>query len=165
MARSTTRTTLNSSIPVPPLLETERVQLVPFIPAIHAEIFDSAFAKDAAAISKYLPGTWNSTAEFLHFVESYIRRDPSGVLFAIIDKTQPSTDPRVPAGRIAGVIGWLYASTKNRSLEMGPVIVLPAFQRTFVSANAIGLLLQYVLDVPAAGGLGFRRVAWSAHTR
>ena len=154
---------LNSSIPVTPLLETERVQLVPFIPAIHAEIFDSAFAKDAAAISKYLPGSWSSTAEFLHFVEAYIRRDPSGTLFAIIDKTQPATDARVLAGRIAGVIGWLYGSTKNRSLEMGPVIVLPEFQRTFVSANAIGLLLRYVLDVPAAGGLGFRRVAWSAH--
>lgn len=154
---------LNSSIPVPPLLETERVQLVPFIPAIHAEIFNDAFAKDAAAISKYLPGSWNNITEFLRLVEGVIRRDPTGTLFAIIDKTKPPTDARVPTGRVAGIIGWLYGSTRNRSLEMGPVIVLPEFQRTFVSANAIGLLLQYVLDAPAAGGLGFRRVAWSSN--
>ena len=154
---------LNSSIPVTPLLETERVQLVPFIPAIHAEIFYGAFAKDATTISKYLPGSWSNITESLHFVEAFIRRDPTRTLFAIIDKTKPSTDVRVPVGRIAGIIGWLYGSMRNRSLEIGPVIVLPEFQRTFVSANAIGLLLRYVLDVPASGGLGFRRVAWSAH--
>jgi len=46
--------------------------------------------------------------------------------------------------------------------ELGPVIVLPEFQRTFVSMNAIGLLLKYVLDLPAQGGLGYRRVQWTA---
>ncbi len=145
---------LNSSIPVPPLLETERVQLVPFIPAIHAEIFYGAFAKDAVVISKYIPGSWSDITETLHFVEAFIRRDPTRTLFAIIDKTKPSTDVRVQAGRIAGIIGWLYGSTRNRSLEIGPVIVLPEFQRTFVSANAIGLLLRYVLDVPRGWGAG-----------
>ena len=33
---------LNSSIPVPLLLETERVLLVPFVPALHAEPFAAA---------------------------------------------------------------------------------------------------------------------------
>lgn len=154
---------LNSSIPVPPLLETERVQLVPFTPALHAELFADELAKDAAVVSRYLPVSWSGLSDVLHFVETVSRRDPAATLFAIIDKTKPSADARVPAGRIAGVIGWVHASVQNRALEFAPVVVLPAFQRTFISANAIGLLLKYVLDAPAAGGLGFRRVAWSAN--
>ncbi|KJA23103.1 hypothetical protein HYPSUDRAFT_54529 [Hypholoma sublateritium FD-334 SS-4] len=159
---------LNSSIPVPALLETTRVQLVPFTPALHAQLFADELAKDAAAVSRYLPMSWSSLADVLHFAETVIRRDPTATLFAIIDKTRPPAEgdgaaAPVPAGRIAGVIGWVHGSVQNRALELAPVVVLPAFQRTFVSANAIGLLLKYALDAPAAGGLGFRRVAWSAN--
>ena len=153
---------LNSSIPVPLLLETERVLLVPFIPALHAEPFAAELAHDAAAVSRYLPISWTGLADVLQFVETVMRRDPAATLFAIIDKTRPG-DARVPAGRVAGVIGWTHGSLANRALELAPVVVFPAFQRTFVSANAIGLLLKYALDTPAAGGLGFRRVAWSAN--
>lgn len=42
------------------------------------------------------------------------------------------------------------------------VIVFPAYQRTFVATNAVGLLLQYGLDAPSQGGLGLRRVQWQA---
>jgi RimJ/RimL family protein N-acetyltransferase len=42
-------------------------------------------------------------------------------------------------------------------------IIFPAFQRTHVATNAIGLLLLYALDPPPAGGLGLRRVAWQCH--
>jgi hypothetical protein len=43
------------------------------------------------------------------------------------------------------------------------VIVLPLYQRTFVSTHAIGLLLDYALQKPGDGGLGLRRVQWMAH--
>ncbi|KAF9467591.1 hypothetical protein BDZ94DRAFT_1248489 [Collybia nuda] len=40
--------------------------------------------------------------------------------------------------------------------------MLPAFRRTHVTSNAIGLLLHYTLDLSTAGGLGLRRVVWMA---
>ncbi|KAF8841930.1 hypothetical protein BDN67DRAFT_900429, partial [Paxillus ammoniavirescens] len=42
------------------------------------------------------------------------------------------------------------------------VVVFPKFQRTHLTTNACGLLLQYVLDISAFGGIGIRRVQWQA---
>lgn len=59
-------------------------------------------------------------------------------------------------------------------------MILPAFQRTHVLTNAVGLLLHYCLELPVAAlslpsitaaqrtqrfgpGLGLRRVQWQAH--
>jgi RimJ/RimL family protein N-acetyltransferase len=47
------------------------------------------------------------------------------------------------------------------------VLVFPERQRTYVTSNAIGLLLRYCLELPSGPqrpGLGFRRVLWTAHT-
>ena len=154
---------INSSIPVPPLLETPRVALVPFIPSIHAETIHNAMIAEPA-MTKFLPFDWPTLRDFLVFIEMYLRRDPASALFTIIDKTKSPDQFVHPTivGQIAGMIGWIHGSPQNLSLEMGPVMVLPEFQRTHVSANAIGLLLKYMLDLPAEGGLGFRRVAWAA---
>lgn len=153
---------LNSCIPVPPLLETSRVQVVPFVPVLHGELFFEAYHKESAALSKYFP-EWTTLPSFLVFIETLMRQDANNVLFIIIDKTKPSADARAPAGRIAGLIGWLHASPSNLTVEMGPVLILNEFQRTHVAANAIGLVLKYVLDTPAQSGLGFRRVSWYTH--
>jgi len=49
------------------------------------------------------------------------------------------------------------------AVEIGHILTLPAFQRTYVTSNAVGLLLHYALDTPSAGGLGLRRVFWQAN--
>ncbi|KAF9483157.1 acyl-CoA N-acyltransferase [Pholiota conissans] len=152
---------VNTNIPVP-TLETARVQLAPFIPAIHAKSFYTTFKQDQADIERYLPISWPTFESFLSMIENFVRQDPTSTLFTIIDKTKEPTHPGI-AGQIAGLIGWLHASPANLTYEIGPVIVLPAFQRTFVTANAVGLLLRYALDLPAEGGLGFRRVTWTAN--
>ncbi|KAJ7015880.1 hypothetical protein C8F04DRAFT_1246752 [Mycena alexandri] len=54
-------------------------------------------------------------------------------------------------------------STVHLCTEIGFVITLPRFQRTHVTSNAAGLLLRFALEPPAAGGLGLRRVAWTAN--
>ncbi len=41
-------------------------------------------------------------------------------------------------------------------------MILPAFQRTHVTSNAVGILMNYALNLPADGGLGLRRVVWTA---
>ena len=61
----------------------------------------------------------------------------------------------------------MHTSPANLSGEIWWVVVFPAFQRTYVTTNAIGLLLRYCLELPSAPqwpGLGFRRVQWTAHT-
>lgn len=63
---------------------------------------------------------------------------------------------------VAGVAGFKRVSVHNLSAEIAPLIILPVFQRTFVSTHTIGLLLRYCLNLPDEGGLGFRRVQWTA---
>jgi len=93
-------------------------------------------------------------------------------LFAVLDKTHSVDAPAETTGhaqsgaqpRLAGVIGFLNASPAHLSVEIGWVLILPAYQRTHVTSNAIGLLLHYCLEPPPAG-LGLRRVQWQANAR
>ncbi|OBZ73103.1 hypothetical protein A0H81_06744 [Grifola frondosa] len=117
-------------------LESARVKLTPFVPAEHASTY------------------W-----------AEVRRDPHAVLFAVIDKTR--ADPAHPhwGGSLAGVMGLYNTAPQHLSTEIAFVVVFPAFQRTHVATNAVGLLLRYTLQLPHASppGLGFRRVQWAAH--
>lgn len=111
---------------------------------------------------QHLPfGPFESVDHFVDtFVEGRVRSNPALILFAVYDKTKATlgnTD-----GELAGTIGLLNTSTANLSTEIGFVLMLPAFRRTHVTSNAIGLLLRYTLNLPAAGGLGLRRVVWMA---
>ena len=85
------------------------------------------------------------------------------LVLAIIDKGRPGQEPVVPGGSFAGIIGLVQYSSQDLSVKMGPVMVFPPFQRTYVTSSAIGLLLRYCLEVPANGGLGLRRVGWTAN--
>ncbi|KAG6372491.1 acetyltransferase [Boletus reticuloceps] len=64
----------------------------------------------------------------------------------------------------AGTIGYLHGSPTHLSVEIGFIIILPPFQRTHVTTNAVALLLRYALDLPTATppGLGLRRVQWQS---
>ncbi|KAF9529662.1 acyl-CoA N-acyltransferase [Crepidotus variabilis] len=151
---------LNSIVPVPPILATERVALVPFVPAVHGEPFFAVLQRNPD-LQKYF-GTLSfgrTFEEFLSCLEKR-RRATNRAIFAIIDKTKEPQDGMDPQGKIAGLIGWTNAAPKQLSLELGPAIILPEFQGTFVSRNTLGLLLKYVLDMPSDGGLGYLRVAW-----
>lgn len=65
----------------------------------------------------------------------------------------------------AGIIGLLDASPENLSAELGFVVAFPKYQRTHLTTNMIGLLLQYCLELPENGGLGLRRVQWQANAQ
>jgi RimJ/RimL family protein N-acetyltransferase len=86
------------------------------------------------------------------------------VLFAVIDKTRSDEFNVDRDGAFAGIVGLLNSSVEHLSTEVGPIITMPPFQRTHVTTNAVGLLLQYVLDLPKDGGLGLRRVQWQANS-
>ncbi|KAK9371449.1 acyl-CoA N-acyltransferase [Lipomyces chichibuensis] len=150
--------------------ESESVRLVPFIPSIHANIyFRSISAQDQ--LFRYLPyGPFHDLASFLTWLEIRIRSDKASVLYAVVDKTCREQrlfveDPRGahPPGALAGVIGLIDTDATNLSSEVGHICMFPAFQRTHVTTQAAGLLLQWALESPRVGGLGLRRVAWKAH--
>lgn len=54
----------------------------------------------------------------------------------------------------------MNACTDNLSAEIGLVIAFPKYQRTHLTSNMVGLLLQYCLELPENGGLGLRRMQW-----
>jgi RimJ/RimL family protein N-acetyltransferase len=85
------------------------------------------------------------------------------ILFVIIDKTRTDEFHVDKDGAFAGTIGLLNTSVEHLSTEFGFVVIFPAFQRTHVTSNAIGLLMRYTLDLPNEGGLGLRRVVWQAN--
>ncbi|KAI0294617.1 acyl-CoA N-acyltransferase [Multifurca ochricompacta] len=139
-------------------LESERVKLTPFIPSEHAKEYAER-AKANPELHRWYPFNLSNLDAILTTVELRIRRDPTGVLFTIIDKARGNS--------VAGLIGLINASPTNLSVEFAWVLVFPEFQRTYVTSNAVGLLLQYCLELPTASpkpGLGLRRVQWTTHT-
>ncbi|KAJ7494730.1 acyl-CoA N-acyltransferase [Mycena galericulata] len=142
---------VNFQYPIPESgLESSRVKLTPYLPNTHGDVFFAQISEHPE-LSRWLPITLTPP------VVQGLYADPKSIMFAVIDKT------RGEQGRFAGVIGLFYTSSQNLSTEIGPVICFPEFQRTFVTSNAIGILLKYALDLPKDGGLGLRRVQWMAH--
>jgi len=139
-------------------LESERVKVTPFIPVLHAK----EYAEQTAAhpeLHRWIPLDLSSLDKILTEVELRVRRDPKWILFAIIDKAREN--------KLAGLIGLKNTSPANLSAEIGWILVFPAFQRTYVTSNAIGLVLHYCLELPSAPkrpGLGLQRVQWTTHT-
>ena len=97
-----------------------------------------------------------------------MRDNDGNVLFAIYDKTRSAPPAESnggivgPRGTFAGIIGCIKSSPANLVTEVGCIVILPAFQRTHVASNAVGILLHYALDL-APHGLGLRRVVWQAN--
>ncbi|KAF8705572.1 acyl-CoA N-acyltransferase, partial [Rhizoctonia solani] len=151
---------LNFRFPVREL-ESDKLKLVPFVPSIHGQALVEGM-KPHPELLQYLPwDPFDTLHEFeLHF-EQRIRSDPTWMVYALLDKSK--IIPGQVHGQLAGTIGYLRASPETASVEIGYVIVLPSYQRTFVSTHAIGLLLDYALQKPGDGGLGLRRVQWMAH--
>ena len=139
-------------------LESERVKLTPFVPSLHAREY-AAQVTAHPDLHQWYPFSLTSLDEILTEVELRARRTPTNILFAIIDKARDNA--------LAGVIALLDTSAFNLSVEIGWLVVFPAFQRTYVTSNAVGILLRYALELPdpdtGRGGMGFRRVQWTAH--
>ncbi|KAI0300460.1 acyl-CoA N-acyltransferase [Multifurca ochricompacta] len=149
---------INFSFPIDESsLESDRVKLTPFIPKLHAqEYWDQSMR--APELYRFLSVEFKTIDDFLFLLETRVRCNPNLVFFAVIDKGR--------GGKLAGVIGLINTEPVNLSTEIGYVVIFPAYQRTYVASNAVGILLRYCLELPTAPrpGLGLRRVQWIAHT-
>ncbi|KAJ4480503.1 acyl-CoA N-acyltransferase [Lentinula edodes] len=150
----------NFCFPIPDALENDRVKLVPFIPAKHAEALVQAFDENTWDYLSY--GPFVSTEQFVEqFWEKGMQVNPATTSFTILDKTSPVNGE--PA--IAGLVSYINSSDQDACTEIGFVVILPKFQRTHVTSNMVGLLMHYALDLPEEGGLGLRRLQWVCNTK
>jgi RimJ/RimL family protein N-acetyltransferase len=136
-------------------LQSEKVTLTPFIPRHHALTFWSEWGLNSVEHMQLMPTSWPTMESMLQWVEHRMRRDPSCILFAVLDRTQASTP-------IAGLVGLRTASQEQLQAELSPLIVLPSAQRTHVTTHAASILARYALNTPAQGGLGLRRLCYRA---
>ncbi|KAI0041553.1 acyl-CoA N-acyltransferase [Auriscalpium vulgare] len=136
-------------------LRSARVELTPFIPALHAAPLVAQLVA-APALQRWTGSAFSTLPEVLTYVECFKRADPNAMIFAVHDR---------PSRALAGIIGLVRTSAPNLCTEIGPVIIFPAFQGTYVGANAVGLMLNYCLELPTASppGLGLRRVQWTTN--
>ena len=159
---------VNFCLPVrPEALENERVQLTPFIPQVHIGRTWEVLSVHGQEVFRYFRSI-NSTREaFLTWHERSIRQDPKHLVFAIIDKTRLDEANPGLGGSLAGLIGLIGTSVEQLTTEIAFVVIFPAFQRTHVATNAVGILMKYCLELPSApeSGLGLRRVQWHCHTK
>ncbi|KAH9940047.1 acyl-CoA N-acyltransferase [Epithele typhae] len=157
---------INFAYPLhPATLESDRLALVPFVPAVHGAAYWAALAGRTAALFRWFPFAAATRAEALSFF-AHCQRAPGALALAAHDKTRP--DPAHPdwPGALAGTIALWGTSPANLHTELAHVLVLPDFQRTHVARGMVGLALRYALELPGAPvrpGLGFRRVLWTAH--
>jgi len=108
------------------------------------------------------PGPFATEDEFVcSFIEGITNSHNEMVTFAILDKTH-SPSPEDAEGALAGMVSYMCTSTVHHSTEMGYLIVLPQFQRTHVTTNAVGLMLQNAFSPLGQGGMGLKRVVWQA---
>ncbi|EPQ53104.1 acyl-CoA N-acyltransferase [Gloeophyllum trabeum ATCC 11539] len=163
MSLTTSQENLNFCFPIREL-SNDRLKLTPFIPSVHAAEFVKGAAPYPEIWAHLSRGPFMSEQEYTStFVQGLVQRDPGMILLAVIDKTRPAT-PVDPEGALAGAVTYMGTNPTHLSTEIGWVIVLPPFQRTHVTSNLVGLMLHYALDLPAAGGLGLRRVQWTTST-
>ncbi|KAF8490170.1 acyl-CoA N-acyltransferase [Russula emetica] len=140
-------------------LESDRVKLTPFIPSLHARAYADQ-VKAHPDLHRWYPFDLSTLDNILTQAETLVRRNPMAILFAVIDKARGDA--------FAGVIALLSTFPMNLTTEIGWVVIFPEFRRSYVTNNAIGLLLNYCLELPEPPsgrprGLGFRRVQWMSH--
>ncbi|CAK7236091.1 hypothetical protein SCUCBS95973_009488 [Sporothrix curviconia] len=142
--------------------ENDLVALEVFDPARHAAQFVDQILKhpEVFAYTSFPPV--GSADGFLTQVYNPLASSLDDCLYAIRNKIGPGRNNA--DSRLAGVLSFNYTSKSEAVTELG-VVVFPAFPRTHIAANAIGLALVFALDPPSQGGLGLRRVAWQANAR
>lgn len=130
-------------------LKNDYVALTPFIPRIHAPLFIQAIQAAPDCLPYFVDDLF-TMSRFLAWLQYYFTHDEN-VLFAVTD---------LVTGQFAGIGGILKASPWYLTAELGPGIILPEFRGTHVLTHIVGILLNYLLDLPPYG-LGLRRVQWT----
>lgn len=132
-------------------------------PSVHLAVY---FALSSPHPELYTHTTFGPFASEKEFLDDFVYdkiRDPTTIIFAIIDKTRhPPTEGL--DGALAGIVGYLNSVPADLSTEIGFIFILPSFQKTGVASTVVGLMLQHALEPEERGGLALRRVQWQTNS-
>ena len=156
-------------------LQNDRLWLVPLeecSTTVIEQLVDETGIKHPKLWEYFPRGPFTTADSYMSWYNKNIKPDPSAVIFAIFlkagtitRKISGSTETlEVAEGTFAGTTGLTNASSQHARVEMGFLMVLPEFQRTFVNTHASCLLLKHLLDPISGGDLGLRRVQWQANS-
>ncbi|KAG8165754.1 hypothetical protein KVR01_004306 [Diaporthe batatas] len=149
--------------PITTPIANDRVKLVPFDIDLHGAAFiaQSASHPELYANMSFIPFTTVAElkAAFARPDTILSSSNPESYIFAIIDKTRDRS-PEDPEGELAGMVGYIHTLPAFFSSEVGAIVVLPKYQRSHVTSNAVGLLLQHGFAPADEGGLGLVRIQW-----
>lgn len=149
--------------PIATPIANDRVKLVPFERDLHSAPFVAQTLGRPELFAHMPSGPFDTVADLQALLarpDSVVSSaNPAHFLFAVVDKTRPPS-PEDEEGELAGTVAYINASRAMRSAEIGVVIVLPGYQRTHVTTNAVGLLMEYAFTRPEGGGLGLVRAEW-----
>jgi RimJ/RimL family protein N-acetyltransferase len=96
--------------------------------------------------------------QFLEVMDTVGRQKADWIFFAVLDLTKEVGNKPWGEGKLAGIISLLNTDADNHSTEIGCIIIGKEFQRTHVTTNAVGLLLQWCFSI-----LEMRRVQWQTN--
>ncbi|WVR05823.1 hypothetical protein IAU60_002848 [Kwoniella sp. DSM 27419] len=144
-------------------LASDRVELRPFVPSLHARPLWDAISTSSPALLRWLR-PFNDFDDFLEWAETTIRAQPGFLGYAIFSAPPGAEGPTDPKDfQLAGHAALINSSAELMTSECGWMIILEPFQRTHVLTHTAGLLIHRVLDMPSEGGLGLRRCQWFAN--
>ncbi|KAJ9654088.1 hypothetical protein H2198_006827 [Neophaeococcomyces mojaviensis] len=158
-------------------LQNDRLKLVPLEDCSDAiiDLYVTETSFKHPELFEYFPGgPFASTQEYKAWYQSVVYENPASSIFAIflkagkIQRKNPATGDidvlEVANGTFAGTTGLINASVENSTVEIGHVMLLPQFHRTFVNTHATAVLLKHLLDPISTGDLEMRRVQWQANS-
>lgn len=158
-------------------LQNDRLRLIPIESCTDAnleEYITETCIKSPELWTFFPAGPHTSADAYKTWYDQVVRHDTAAVIFAIylkagkVSKRMPGSDEietfDVADDTFAGTTGLINASTANSIVEIGHVMVLPRFHRTFVQSVASCLLLKHLLDPVSQGDLQMRRVQWQANS-
>ncbi|WWD17961.1 hypothetical protein CI109_102406 [Kwoniella shandongensis] len=144
-------------------LRSDRLELRPFVPSLHAQVLADGIAKCDPGMTKWLPRGLNEVGDVCEWAEVTIRSQPSACAWAIYTSPPGSETPVDPKDYVfAGTISMINSDVGMMLSELGWILILEPFQRSHVLTHAAGLILHRILDMPEEGGLGLRRAQWFA---
>ncbi|OAA65880.1 Acyl-CoA N-acyltransferase [Niveomyces insectorum RCEF 264] len=144
-----------------PRLDNDVVALEPFDPSVHLSQSVKRFREHPEILAYMAFPPLDDEDVFVRTAWEHIRSSPADCLFAVRDKAAvlPGAQEDAP---VAGFVTLSSTNPMNATTELG-IVLFPEFHHTHVATNAVGLILEWLLDPPSAGGLGLRRVEWKTH--
>lgn len=156
-------------------LQNDRLKLIPIESCTDdnlKEYIDETCIRNSELWTYFPVGPHASVQAYKQWYDKVVRHDPAAVIFAIylkagkVSKRKAGSDEietfEVSDNTFAGTTGLINASAANSTVEIGHVMVLPQFHRTFVQSVASCLMLKHLLDPTSQGDLQMRRVQWQA---